>query len=114
MAIRIDSTRQNLADAYALLGTFFGLATDDPGTTAAPAHEASGGMYQRVATTWTSATTGVETGSACNVNANPDTYTFVILCKTATTATMIDNCAMPTTILNTPGTIVLQPVYTQS
>jgi hypothetical protein len=114
MAIRIDTTRQSLADAYAMLGTFFGLATDDPGTTAAPVHEASGGSYARVATTWTSGAAGVETGSACIVNVNPGTYTFVILCKTATGDTMIDNSAMTTTFLNGPGTIILNPAYTQS
>jgi hypothetical protein len=115
MPIRIDSTRQTLADAYGHIGTFFGLATADPGTTATPANEPSGGSYQRVATTWSASGGGVETGTNCNVPADDGTYTFAILCAGPTgTPTMVDNCGIVSTTLNNPGQIVLTPLYTQS
>jgi hypothetical protein len=114
MAIRIDTTRQNLADGYGTLGAFFGLATGDPGTTAAPANEPSAGPYARIQTTWTSGTAGVLTGSACAITADTGTYTFAILCKTATGNNMIDNSPIVSTTLSTQGQIVLTPTYAQS
>jgi hypothetical protein len=113
MAIRIDSTRQALADKYGSLGNFLGLATADPGTVAAPANDASWGSYARVATTWSSEIGGWEQGSACTVNVNPGTYSFAILCSAATGANMIDNCVIDTTILPTAGQIVLTPAFVQ-
>ena len=114
MAIRIDSTRQALADKYGSLGTFIGLATADPGAAAAPVNEASGGSYARVATTWSSDAGGLEQGTACTVNANAGTYTFAILCSAATGANMIDNCIIDSTILSTAGQIVLTPAFVQT
>ncbi len=114
MAISVDTTRQDLADRYASLGSFLGLATADPGNTATPANEASGGSYARVATTWSSEIGGWEQGSACTVNANAGTYTFAILCSAATGANMIDNCIIDSTILSTAGQIVLTPAYVQT
>lgn len=118
MPIRIDTTRQTLADAYGHIGSFLGLATADPGTTATPASEPpSGGShtYKRVATTWSAAGGGMETGTSCNIPADDGTYTFAILCSGPTgTDTMVDNCAIVITTLNSPGQIVLTPIYTQS
>jgi hypothetical protein len=121
MPIRIDTTRQTLADAYGHIGSFFGLATADPGTTATPASEPpSGGSYtyKRVATTWSAgmAGGGVETGTNCNIPADDGTYTFAILCSGPDPGqpNMVDNCAIVSTTLNNPGQIVLTPLYTQS
>ena len=114
MAISVDATRQKLADTYASLGKFFGLATADPGTTATPGNEASGGSYARVATTWSPNGGGSETGSSCTINANPATYTYAILCSAASGNNMIDNCSIDSTTLSTPGQIVLTPIYQQS
>jgi hypothetical protein len=114
MAIRVDTTRQKVADSYAALGNFLGLATADPGTTNSPANEASGGSYARVATTWGSEIGGWEQGSACTISANAGTYTFAILCSAATGDNMIDNCIIDTTTLNTAGQIVLTPTYVQT
>ena len=113
MAIRIDATRQALADAYGGLGKFLGLATADPGAAAAPANEASGGSYARVATTWSSEIGGFEQGTACTINANAGTYTFAILCSAANGANMIDNSIIDSTVLSTAGQIVLTPTYVQ-
>jgi hypothetical protein len=114
MAIRIDSTRQALADKYGSLGTFVGLATADPGATATPANEASGGSYARVATTWSPEIGGWEQGSACTVNADAGTYTFAILCSAANGNNMIDNCVIDSTTLSSVGQIVLTPAYVQT
>jgi len=114
MAIRIDTTRQALADAYGGLGKFLGLATADPGAAPAPANEASGGSYARVATTWSAKVGGWEQGTACTVTADAGTYTFAILCSAATGDTMIDNCEIDKTILSTAGQIVLTPAYVQT
>lgn len=114
MAIAVPATRQSLAAAYAALGDYFGLATGAPGSTSTPANEASGGSYAREATTWTAASGGVENGSAVTINANAATYDYAILCSGATGNTMIDNCAITSTVLSAAGQIVLTPTYTQS
>lgn len=114
MAIAVATTRQNLADRYGTLGAFFGLATGNPGTSATPASEASGGSYARVATTWSPATGGNINGTACTINANAGTYTHAPLCSAATGNTMIDWAAIVSTILSAAGQIVLTPSYAQS
>ena len=114
MAIAIAASRQALADTYKTLGTFFGLATGAPGTTATPANEATGGGYARVATTWTSSTGGVVNGSAVTINAAAGTYTYTILCSSGSGANMVDNASITSTVLSAPGQIVITPSYTQS
>lgn len=114
MSIAIATTRQALADKYGTLGTFFGLATGNPGTTTTPANEASGGSYARVATTWSAGSGGVENGTACTISANAGTYTYAPLCSAASGANMIDWAAITSTVLSAPGQIVLTPTYTQS
>jgi hypothetical protein len=114
MSIAIAATRQSLAAEYASLGAFFGLATASPGTTSAPANEASGGSYARVATTWTPGSGGVENGSAVTISANAGTYTYAILCSAGSGSTMIDNAAITSTVLSAAGQIVLTPTFTQS
>lgn len=114
MSIAIATSRQTLANAYAGLGTYLGLATASPGTSTTPANEASGGSYARVATTWTAGSGGVQNGSATTINANAGTYTYAILCSSATGASQVDNCAITSTVLSAAGQIVLTPSYTQS
>jgi hypothetical protein len=114
MTIRIDATRQKLADTYGTLGTFLGLAVTDPGTDAAPASEPGFGVYQRVATTWSSGTKGVVQGTPCMVPVDAGAYDFAILCADASGPTMIDNAQFPQTVSGSSGQIVLTPTYTQS
>lgn len=114
MAIAVAATRQNLADRYGTLGAFFGLATGNPGTTATPANEATGGSYTRVATTWSAGAGGLENGTAVTINANAATYTFTILASAVSGNNQIDNAAITSTVLSAPGQIVLTPTYTQS
>jgi hypothetical protein len=112
MAIRIDTTRQNLADAYAMLGAFLGLATADPGHSATPDPAAT--YTARVETTWQPSIGGVANGSACTISADAGTYAFAILCSDLTGNNMIDNCVIAGASLMSPGQIVLTPTYTQS
>ena len=114
MPIAIPATRQALANTYASQGTYVGLATGAPGNTSAPANEASGGSYARIATTWTAGTAGTQTGSAVTISVAAGTYTYGILCSSATGNTMVDNAAISSTTLGTAGTIVLTPNFTQS
>ena len=114
MAIAVATTRQALADKYATLATFFGLATGNPGTSSTPANEASGGAYARVAGVWSSATGGVVNSTACTIGANAGTYTHAPLCSTASGNTMIDWAAIVSTILSAAGQIVLSPSYAQT
>lgn len=114
MAIAVPTTRQALATYYGTLGSFWNVATADPGTTSTPASEASGGSNARVATTWSNGSGGVINGSAVTINANAATYAYALLCSAATGNTMIDKCAIASTILSQAGQIVLTPTYTQN
>ncbi len=64
MPIRVDATRQAVANAYTGLATHGSVHTADPGTTGAS--EVTGGTpaYARKALTWTAGTTGTGTASA--------------------------------------------------
>lgn len=112
MAIAVATTRQALADAYKALGAFVGLATADPGTSATPANEATGGSYARVATTWTSATGGVVNGSAVTINCAAATYTHSFIANGLSSNTQIDHCAITSTTLSAPGQIIVTPTIT--
>ena len=112
--VRIDTTRQKLAEAYAALGTYFGLAPDDPGDSATPTDEAVGGGYARVATTWSAGAAGVQTGTACVISAAAGAYGYAILCADANGDNMIDNTKIAGAMLPSDGQIVLTPTYTQS
>jgi hypothetical protein len=116
MAIAIAATRTALAATYAAQGTYFGLATASPGTSATPANEASGSGYARVATTWSAGTAGVQNGTAVTITAGAATYTYCLLASSATTgaANMVDNAAITSTVLSATGQIVLTPTFTQS
>lgn len=114
MAIAVATTRQALADAYKALGAYVGLATGDPGTTATPANEATGGSYARVQTTWTSATGGVVNGSAVTINAAAATYTYSFIATGLASATQIDKCAITSTTLSSSGQLIVTPSITVS
>jgi hypothetical protein len=111
MAIAVATTRQALADAYKALGAYVGLATGDPGTSATPANELSGGSpaYARVATTWTSATGGVVNGTAVTVHAPASTVTFAFIANGVTGNSMVDKTAITSTTLVSSGDIIVTP-----
>lgn len=111
----IAATKQSMADAWKALGAFIGLATGDPGTTATPANELTGGSYARVATTWTSATGGVVNGAAVTVNAPGSTaITYAFQANGLATNTNLATVAITSTTLPSAGTVVVTPVLTVS
>ena len=118
MAIAIATTRQNLADRYATLGTYIGVATGNPGTATTPANEATGGApaYARKQTTWTPASGGVTNGSAVTIDVATGTYTHILLASAATVgaANMIDNADVTDVVMSAQGQIVVTPTYTQT
>lgn len=114
MAIAVATSRQALADTYKTLGTYFNCATGNPGTSATPANEASGGGNARVATSWTSGSGGALTGSAVIITLAAGTYTYAILASGSSGANQVDNCAITSTTLSGAGQIVLTPSFAQS
>jgi hypothetical protein len=116
MAIAVATTRQSLADQYKTLGTWIGVATADPGTTATPANEATGGApaYARKQTTWTSATGGVVNGTAVTIDVPAATYTYILLASATSGANMIDKAAVTSVVMSAQGQIVVTPTYTQT
>jgi len=115
MAINVPGTAQKLADDYTQLGAYIGLTTDDPGTTAPPANEPTGGVYKRQKTTWTHTSGGVYTGSQVTIPVPAGTYKFMIVMDAATGGDLIDWCKIPATPI-TPGggKILVTPQYGQS
>jgi hypothetical protein len=118
MAIAVTTTKNTMATYYGTLGTYIGLATGNPGSTATPSNEVTGGSpaYARVATTWGSASGGAITGTAVTINTPAATITYIILASAATTgaANMIDNASITSVVMSGQGQIVVTPTYTQT
>jgi len=116
VAIAVGTTRQALADQYKTLGTWIGVATADPGTTATPSSEAAGGApaYARKQTTWTSGAGGVINGSAVTIDVAAATYTYILLASASSGANMIDKAAVTSVVMSAQGQIVVTPSYTQT
>ena len=116
MAIAVATTRQALADTYKTLGSWIGVCTGDPGTTATPANEATGGSpaYARKQTTWTSSTGGVVNGSAVTVDVPASSYTHILLASSSSGANMVDKADVTDVVMSAQGQIVVTPTYTQT
>jgi hypothetical protein len=116
MAIAIGTTRQALADAYKALGTWIGVATGAPGSSATPSNEGTGGSpaYARKATVWTSSTGGVINGTAVTIDVAAATYTHILLASASSGANMIDNADVTDVVMSAQGQIVVTPTYTQT
>jgi hypothetical protein len=114
--VNVTPTLNSLASYYAGLGDYIGLATGNPGSSATPSNEATGGSpsYARVATTWSSGTTGVQNGSAVTINVAEGDYDYMILASAGSGNNQVDNCAITTVIMSAQGQIVCNPVYTQT
>jgi hypothetical protein len=115
MAINVPGTAQKLAADYTQLGAYIGLTTGNPGTTAPPANEPSGGGYARQQTTWAHSTGGVYTGSQVTIPVPQGNYTYMIVMDAKTGGNLIDWCQIPETPI-TPGggKILVTPQYAQS
>jgi hypothetical protein len=116
MPIAVAATRQSLANQYGTLGSWVGLATADPGTTATPSSEATGGSpaYARKQTTWSAGTGGVITGSAVTIDVPAGTYAFILLASAASGANMIDKADITDVVMSNQGQVVVTPTYTQT
>ena len=116
MAIAVGTTRQALADAYKGLGSWIGAATGNPGTSATPASEATGGSpaYARKQTTWTSSTGGVVNGSAVTVDVAAATYSWILLASASSGANMIDTSDVTDVVMSAQGQLVITPTFTQT
>jgi hypothetical protein len=114
--VNCTATLNSIASYYAGLGTYIGLATGNPGSTSTPANEATGGSpsYARVATDWSSGSTGVQNGTAVTINVAEGDYDYMILASGGSGNNQVDNCAITTVIMSAQGQIVCNPVYTQT
>lgn len=116
MAISVATTRQALADAYKLQGSWVNACPSNPGTTSTPASEASGGApaNARKQTTWSSQTGGVVTGSAVTVDVAPTTYGWILLASAVSGNNMVDSADVVDVVMSAQGQIVITPTYTQT
>ncbi len=114
--VNCSATKNSLAAAYAGYGSWLGLATGDPGATATPAAEATGGSpaYARKNTTWSAGSTGVQNGTAQTIDVAAATYTYVIVASTSSGNSMTDNASITSVVMGAQGQIVVTPTYTQT
>lgn len=116
MAIAVAATRNALVTEYISLGTWCGLATGDPGTSATPSNEATGGSpaYARKQTTWGSVSSSASTGSAVTIDVAAGTYTWALLASASSGNNMIDTANIVDTVLSAQGQIILTPTFTMA
>lgn len=116
MAIAVTTTKNTMATYYGTLGTYIGLATASPGSTATPTGEVTGGSpaYARKATTWGSASGGAITGSAVTIDTPAATVTYILLASASSGNNMIDNASVTSVVMSGQGQIVVTPTYTQT
>lgn len=114
MSIAVAATKQNLADRYGTLAGFVGVATGDPGTSATPSNEATGGSpaYARKATTPSAGSGGVENYTAATVDLAAGTYTYMFMASASTGNNMIDKGAITSTTLGGQGQLIITPTFT--
>lgn len=115
MAIAVVATRNSMAGFYSTAaGSYIGLASGDPGTTATPASEATGGSpaYARKATTFGAGATSASVGSAVTIDSAAATYTFILVATASTGNVMTDKASITSVTLSGQGTIVVTPTFT--
>lgn len=111
MAITNSTTKEALAVYFGTLGAYISLHTGDPSTTGTL--EASGGGYARKQTTWTGGTAdGIVTGSGVTIDAPAGTWAWAGIWNAASGGTFIEKFAINSTILSSPGQIVVTPTIT--
>lgn len=100
---------------YSAMGNWIGLATGNPGSTATPANEASGGSpaYARQETSWVvSGQTAI--GSPVTINVPAGTYSYILLCSASTGNHMVDWAAITPQVCTSQTTITITPLATAS
>lgn len=117
MAIAVVGTRNNMAGQYGTqAGTWIGLATADPGTSATPSSEVTGGSpaYARKQTTWAAAASSATVGSAVTIDSPAATVTYILVASASTGNNMADKASVTSVTLSGQGTIVVTPTFTIS
>lgn len=87
-----NATHKAASDAIAALGRYISVHTGAGGGTTG-ANEASGGGYSRSQTTWSSGSTGTNTGSEVNVPVAAGTYTEGGIWSAASSGTFVGSSA---------------------
>ena len=117
--INVASTAQTLSNDYAVLAGWIGLATPNGQDPSGPPVEIPAGAsgYRRAQITWNPSGGGVNIGNAVEISAPAGEYKFAILCTesdpTQPGDRLIDYCAIDAQ-LNSDGTVVVTPQYTQT
>ena len=111
----VTATQTTLVTDYKTLGNWIGLATGNPGSTASPANEATGGSpaYARQSTTWT-VSGAIATGSTVTLHVPAGTYTAMILCSGSSGNNMVDWTPITPQVITSQSTITLTPLATAS
>jgi hypothetical protein len=113
--VACTATLNTLAADYAAAGTWIGLTTGNPGTGTTPQHEATGGSYARVQTTWSAYGVGTQNGTTVTIQAPAGIYTNAFIASASTGNNMTDNIAFSTPItLLVAGQITFTLSYTQT
>lgn len=109
----VSATAGTLVTDASALGNWIGLCTGTPGSTSAPANEASGGspVYARQSTTWTVAGS-TATGSAVTINVAAGTYTYMIVCSGSSGNNMVDWTPITPQVITSQITITITPLWT--
>jgi hypothetical protein len=117
--VNVASTAQTLSNDFAGLAGWIGLATENGGDPSGPPVEIPTGAagYGRAQITWNPSGGGVNVGNPVTISAPAGEYKFAILCTesdpTKQDDKLIDYCNIDA-ILNTDGTVVVTPQYTQT
>lgn len=111
----VTATQTTMVTDYKTLGNWIGLATGNPGSTASPANEATGGSpaYARQATTWVVAG-ATATGSQVTINVPAGTYSYMIMCSGSSGNNMVDWCPITPQVITAQNTITITPLATAS
>jgi hypothetical protein len=113
--VNVTATADAQVTAYVDLGDWLGVATGNPGVTATPANEASGGSpaYARQQTTWVvSGATAI--GTSITINVPAGTYPFLLLCSGSSGANMVDWAPISPQVATVQTTITLTPLAAAS
>ena len=118
MPIAVATSRNTMATYYGTQWSWIGLATGDPGTSATPSNEATGGSpaYARKQTTWGTAASSAITGSAVTIDLPAGTYTHFLYASAVTlaSANMGDKGTITSSTLPTQGQLIVTPSFTMS
>jgi hypothetical protein len=114
MPIRVDATRQAVANAYTGLALFGSVHTADPGTTGAS--EVSGGTptYARKSLAWTAGTTGTGTASATYDIPSGITAAWGGIWSAVTAGTFRDTVDIVDQAFASQGQLTINYTYTQT